>query len=337
MNNLSLTSKAKRDLESRHKFCTNKKTSDRIKAVLLYSEGWTVSMISQALRVSENSIRRHIEDYASGKLSPENGGSSSALDETQTAELVGALNDKMYHHVYEVIAYVEKTYDVVYSVPGMNKWLHRNGFSYKKPKGRPYKADEEQQAKFIKKYKRLKKRLGPEDALVFMDSVHPTQATKLGYGWIKTGEIKEVSTSASRTRVNLVGAIELGNLGKAKVSKYEKINAQTIIDFLKSLREKYTSTGTIHLVLDQAGYHRAFDVRKAAKKLGIKLHYLPPYSPNLNPIERLWKVMNEHVRNNCFFETPKKFKDALDNFFKKTLPDIAESLNSRINDNFQLL
>lgn len=127
------------------------------------------------------------------------------------------------------------------------------------------------------------------------------------------------------------------NLGDAQVSEYQVINSQTISDFLTSLREKYSSSKTIHLILDQAGYHRSSKVKAATKKLGIKLHYLPPYSPNLNPIERLWKVMNEHVRNNRFFETPKIFKNALNNFFKNTLPDIAKSLNNRINDNFQLL
>jgi transposase len=337
MNKLDLTPKAKLKLELRHQVCKHGKERDRIKAVLLYSEDWSVSMISQALRINESTVRRHIQDYASGKLSPSNGGSASALDENQTAELVAELSDTMYHHVHEIIAHVEKTYNLIYSVPGMNKWLHGHGFSYKKPKGQPYKLDRDRQASFIKKYKRLKKRVGSEDKLLFMDSVHPTQATKLGYGWIKTGKTKQINTSASRTRVNLVGAIELGNLGKAQVCEYEKINALTIVDFMSSLRKKYTSTVKIHLILDQAGYHRALDVREAAKKLGIKLHYLPPYSPNLNPIERLWKVMNEYARNNRFFETPKKFRDALTNFFEKTLPDIADSLNSRINDNFQLL
>jgi transposase len=47
-------------------------------------------------------------------------------------------------------------------------------------------------------------------------------------------------------------------------------------------------------------------VVEKAKELNIKLHYLPPYSPNLNPIERLWKVMNEHARNNKYFATAKE-------------------------------
>ncbi|EFN8037403.1 IS630 family transposase, partial [Escherichia coli] len=69
----------------------------------------------------------------------------------------------------------------------------------------------------------------------------------------------------------------------------------------------------------------------------IELHYLPPYSPNLNPIERLWKVMNEKSRNNVYFKSKRDFKAAIDQFFTVTLPEIADSLASRINDNFQVL
>ena len=55
---------------------------------------------------------------------------------------------------------------------------------------------------------------------------------------------------------------------------------------------------------------------------GITLHYLPPYSPNLNPIERLWKVMNEYVRNNRFFKSAKEFKKEILTFFEpKGHPD----------------
>jgi len=65
------------------------------------------------------------------------------------------------------------------------------------------------------------------------------------------------------------------------------------------------------------------------------LHYLPPYSPNLNPIERLWKVMNEHARNNTYFATAKEFRQSIDNFDDDTLPEIGSALTSKINDNFQ--
>ncbi|WP_338011052.1 transposase, partial [Photorhabdus temperata] len=57
------------------------------------------------------------------------------------------------------------------------------------------------------------------------------------------------------------------------------------------------------MILDGVGYHRSKRVKDWAYVMNIDLHYLPPYSPNLNPIERLWKVMNEQVRNNHYFAT----------------------------------
>ncbi len=75
----------------------------------------------------------------------------------------------------------------------------------------------------------------------------------------------------------------------------------------------------------------------SAEELNIKLHYLPPYSPNSNPIERLWKVMNEHVRNNQYFSCAKEFREKIDAFFQNTLPEIGKRLESRINDDFQVL
>lgn len=62
-----------------------------------------------------------------------------------------------------------------------------------------------------------------------------------------------------------------------------------------------------------------------------------PYSPNLNPIERMWKLMNEHARNNRYFSSTREFRDAISVFFNQTLPDIADSLASRIKDHFQVL
>ena len=60
------------------------------------------------------------------------------------------------------------------------------------------------------------------------------------------------------------------------------------------------------------------------------------YSPNLNSIERLWKIMNEEVRNNRFFATAKEFKSKIRWFFDEKLPEFLPSLKSRITDNFHV-
>lgn len=294
-------------------------------------------MISQALRIHESTVRNHLADYTlSEKLKPENGGSQSLLTAEQIAELIAHLTQHTYHHNKQIVAYVLEQYGVQYTVAGMHKWLRKNGFSYKKPKGVPHKFDTAKQQAFVEAYEALKAHCGEDERILFMDAVHPTQATKISHGWIRTGQDKAIETTGSRTRLNLIGALELNNIASAVVNEYEWVNSESIVQFFGQLRDKYPQTQKLHLILDGAGYHRAAIVKNAAISHNIELHYLPPYSPNLNPIERLWKVMNEHARNSVYFKNKRDFRSALDKFFKETLPDIGESLASRINDNFQL-
>jgi transposase len=338
MKRLYLTPEEKADLELRHQGCKTKKEGDRIKAILLRSEGWTVPQISQALRLHQSTIIKHIEEYkTAGKLKNQSGGSESHLTDEQTQELIAHLEENTYAHNHQIVLYIKERFGVVYTVSGLHKWLHRQGFSYKKPKGLPHKADAELQKQFVEEYEQLKKAVGEEEPILFMDSVHPTQATKLAYGWIRTGKTKHVGTTASRTRINIIGAIQLGHIAETITSQYETINAESIMDFMNKIRTQYKAKTTIHLILDKAGYHRSLLVAKHASKRNIKLHFLPPYSPNLNPIERLWKVMNEKVRNNRFFKGAKDFKETINHFFDDILPSIGNDLNGRINDNFQLL
>ena len=86
--------------------------------------------------------------------------------------------------------------------------------------------------------------------------------------------------------------------------------AESIIQHLQLLRDAHGEKGTIYFILDQAPYHRAEVVAREAEKLNVILKFLPTYSPNLNPIERLWKVMNENVRNNRLYKTPKTLNRA---------------------------
>jgi len=337
MKNIELTTEQKIDLEALHDASRDGRVRDRIKAVLLRSEGWSTTMIAQALRLHETSIVRHIDDFVSkDKLAPENGGSQPYLSQTQTDEVVAHIMQNTYRCSYEIIEYIWKTHEIRFSISGLNKWLHQHHFSYKYPKGVPHKFDEEKQADFIEKYTELKAQ-AVDEPILFIDAMHPTQATKVSCGWIKKGHDKAIETTGSRTRLNLVGAIDLNNLAAAQVRRYDKVNGETIQHFFTELRAHNGSDKRIHVILDGAGYHRAQVVKDKATELNIELHYLPAYSPNLNPIERLWKVMNEHVRNNKYFATAKEFREKIDEFFSQTLPKIGDILGSRINDNFQVL
>jgi transposase len=335
--NIILTQTEKTDLEVRHKKERDRRVADRIKAVLLCSEGWTQLAISQALRIRPETVHDHLEDYKnSEKLKPENGGSESYLTADQSAELIAHIESSTYLRAADICVYVWDKYHIKLSESGMKKWLYRQKFSYKKPKGVPAKADKAQQKEFIEFYEKLMNTLPEDEPVEFGDGVHPTMATKVTYGWIRKGQTKTIPTTASRTRMNLVGSINLETMG-VTIKDYETINSGAMEGHFEQLRQKYPKAPKIHLILDNGSYNKSHETKEAAKKCGIVLYYLPPYSPNLNPIERLWKVMNEHARNNRFFRSAKEFREAILEFFEKTWPAIAKSMVDRINDNFETL
>jgi transposase len=332
-----LSEDKKRDLECQHRYEGDGRVRDRIKAILLKSEGWTNIAIAQALRIHEETVRQHLAEWESDeKLKPENGGSHSKLKEKQSSQLESHLEEITYTRVMDICIYVESRFGVGYTVSGMTKWLKCHGFSYKEPKATPVKADVIKQEAFIEKYLALLDTKPLDEPIVFMDSAHPTMATKVVHGWIKKGVDKPIAQTASRTRVNIMGAIELSSM-KIISCHPDYVNAETTVSFFDQLKASYPNASKIHVILDQSGYHRSKLVQDSALEKNIVLYYLPPYSPNLNPIERLWKIMNEEVRNNVFFASAKDFRAAISNFFQKTVLEISWLLRSRINDDFQTI
>ena len=263
-------------------------------------------------------------------------GSYSKLNDTQSRALESHLEETTYTRVIDICAYIETTYGVRYTVSGLTKWLHQHRFSYKQPKTVPAKADVAKQEEFIEKYIALVADTPTNEPILFMDSAHPTMATKVVCGWIRKGVDKPIAQTASRTRVNVMGAIELTSMNVVSC-RPDYVNAETTVAFFDQLKAAYPIAPSIHIILDQSGYHRSLLVREEALKRNIVLHYLPPYSPNLNPIERVWKVMNENVRNNVFFTSAKHFREAIAEFFETTIFRIAQSLRRRINDDFQTI
>jgi len=217
----------------------------------------------------------------------------------------------------------------------MTKWLQTKGFRYKKPHAVPAKADKEKQEEFIEYYEELKKSAGNKEPIYFVDSVHPEHQTRLAYGWIQKGERKGIGMTGRQYRLNYMGGICL-NDHKIVYEQSDKVDEMSIQSFLYRLRKHHPGNYHVHVIWDNAGYHCSKLVKEFAEELGIILHYLPPYSPNLNPIERLWKIMHEQVTYNRYYENFLDFTEAIQYFFrhigkKKTL------LRSRITDNFNVL
>ncbi len=334
-----LSSQEEENLRNQHRKEKNRKRADRVKAVLLSNKGWTYKSIAEALFLDEETVSTHVSDYKSkNKLTNHSGGSLSklALSKINEAGLINYLHDNTYMTVGSIIDYVKETYDVKYTKSGMTDWLHRNGFSYKKPQGEPSKASKSAQEEFKKAYQQLKEELGNNDVILFGDAVHPTMATKITGGWIKKGHRKTIQTTASRTRMNIFGVIDLHSMNII-TKKYDTINSDAMCSFLTDMKSELNDKSNIHLILDQGPYNKSVQTLKKAKELGINIHLLPTYSPNLNPIERLWKVANKHVRNNVFFKSAKDFKERMSEFFDQTWGEIKLETKTTINDNFQVL
>jgi transposase len=322
-------------LKIRHRQERDGRTRDRLKAILLSDKGWSYKSIAEALMVDEETISKHVRGYLEeSKLSIQTGGSKSKLSVHQAKMLEDHLEAVTYFKVNDICAHVQSEFGIFYTVQGMTSWLKAHGFSYKKLKPIPAKADTAAQEAFIKAYETLIKTTPENEPIVFSDGVHPTMATKISYGWIKKGVNKLIATTASRTRMNLLGALNLETM-QVVIKEYETLNQDSMADYLGQIRQAYPKAPQIHMIVDRGPYNISQKTKKTAKKYGIVLHFLPPYSPNLNPIERLWKIMNEMVRDNRFFESAKSFKEEIKHFFSVTWPQIATSMVDRINDNFQ--
>jgi transposase len=217
-------------------------------------------------------------------------------------------------------------YGIQYTIAGMTDWLLRNGFVYKKPMKIPKKLDPEKQEAFVKKYHELKGQLKDGELILFMDATHPEYQSQSSYGWILKGEIKTLTTTTKQERVHFLGAIELNQM-QIVAQEYETVNADSTVDFLKRLEEKIPAS-KIYLICDNASPNRCKKVQGYVKNSKrIEIHYLPPYSPNLNPIERLWKVMREEVTYNKMNKEFKDFSNAMREFFYEKVKQLKQFLS----------
>jgi transposase len=169
-----------------------------------------------------------------------------------------------------------------------------------------------------------------------MDGVHPSHEVKFTKGWIKKGKRVEIPTNSGHKRLNILGALNLAEM-KVDYKEYQTLNADSTLDFLQHLLTT-AGTGILHIILDQGRYQKCKAVEAfVAANQRIQLHYLPPYSPNLNVIERLWKLMHEHTTKNFYHSHFKDFSEKIHEFFNVTFPANAQKWTDTLTDHFRTL
>jgi len=328
-------------LKQAHKQIKDKKLADRIKAVLSLNRGMGYPELAAVLLLDEVTLHRYVKRFQEkgldGLLEYRYTGGQAKLTTIQEQELKAFLKINTHRTASAVLKHIQKKYHTAFSVIGVTKLLHRLGFSYKKPKIVPGKAEAVKQAAFLEAYRGIKAGLKTNDQVYFTDSTHPEHNTKPSYGWILKGKANDkfVKTNTGRERLNLNGALNLGDK-TAVVLEEETVNSVSITRLFNKLATKHP-VGKIHLVLDNASYHHSKSVKLWLKKhRRFKLHFLPPYSPNLNLIERLWRFFHLKVTWNRYFATFEEFRRETLKFFKQ-LSKYKPELDALLADNFQVI
>lgn len=137
-----------------------------------------------------------------------------------------------------------------------------------------------------------------EVALLFLDASHFVMGCDfLGYIYSKSRRM--IRTWSGRKRYNVLGAIDFVTKRVFTVTNAEYMTAVQVNTMLRKLSEAYAGK-EIHIVLDNARYQKCKIVQDLAGELGIRLEYIPPYSPNLNLIERAWKFVKGELRTKYY-------------------------------------
>ena len=134
--------------------------------------------------------------------------------------------------------------------------------------------------------------------------------------WGLKGQQPLIPSRTDRRKVNVAGYVNPLS-GKIIVFRIEKGNAENFIKQLEYLRTYYLRK-KVTLYVDNARWHHALSVNKWLKEhKRFKLKFIPPYSPELNPIERHWWYLRKRATQNKLFENEDECWNKIDNHFKK--------------------
>lgn len=180
--------------------------------------------------------------------------------------------------------------------------LKQAGLSWKKCKKLLAKANAHQRAEFVQHFQDLYARMcRGEVRLLYVDEVHVHQDMDLGYTWSMKGESTWCASTSPglSARLNCYGAYDF-TAGRCFLWQDGKCNGEQTIHFLRQLatwlaKDAPQAHPPVVIIWDGASYHKSQPVRAEAQRLGLDILPLPAYSPDLNPIEGLWKWLREEV------------------------------------------
>ena len=240
------------------------------------------------------------------------------------------------------IKYVQHAIKVLFG-KNMKEWkvrelLHELWFSHKKPVYKAYQQDPEKVEKWIKEeLPMIIDEANREDRVIYYwDESWFSTNNNWWYTWWKKWEKVIVRWNWARITINAISAIS--PRGELKFMIYEKnFNSDVLIKFMDRLIE--WSDKNITLILDWHPSHKTKKVERyiEKKKWKIKLYYLPPYSPELNPDEWVWNVSKANLKKVIIRNKTDLIKHVRNNLFRlQKLPKIIVSFFENLSVGFDL-
>ncbi len=203
---------------------------------------------------------------------------------------------------------IRKEFGVTVRARTLRRWLRRIGFSWRKDRYVPYRSvSKEGQDEFKREVgERAAQRRADGMAVFAEDEAAVQRSQNPAYGWRPTGGREQVRASFSRESVRIFGAMSQDEL---RIMIVESTNSGTFREFLEEIRK---DRPRLFMILDNASYHKSKAVREYVESTGgdVELEFLPPYTPQLNPVETVWRDLKKRLAGR-FFRSLDELKAAI--------------------------
>jgi transposase len=285
----------------------------KMDALYLKSQGYAHEEIARLLNISPTTLRSYLRQYQVGGIE---GLKQLNFYKPQSALAPHRASLEEYFRAHpvataqEAMAVIEKVTGIKRSPSQVRRYLHAIGVERRKVGVVPAKADIQVQETF--KTQQLEPRLeeakAGQRALFFVDASHFVLGAFLGFLWSFARVF--VKTPSGRQRFNVLGALNAITHEILTVVNNTYITAEQVCQLLQIIAARNLGVA-ITVVLDNARYQRCALVQALALSLNIELLFLPPYSPNLNLIERVWKFVKKQCLYSKYYEDFASFKAAI--------------------------
>jgi transposase len=292
--------------------------------------------IAKITDVCENTVRHCFDDYLQGGIDkiktmnfyqPE-----SRLNPFET--IVREYFDKTPPcTISQACVDIEKLTGIFIKNTQMRSYIKSLGIKHRKVNSIPAKADIEAQEKFYDQelQPRLEEAKTGTRKVYFVDAAHFVLGAFLGYLWSFVRVF--VRTPSGRQRFNVLGALDAITKELITITNNTYITSLQVCELLRKIAKN--ASVPISLVLDNARYQRCHLVINLAQELGVELLFLPPYSPNLNLIERLWKLVKKECLYSKYYKNFTLFSRAIMHFLNTMNDTHSTKLSSLLTLNFQ--